>query len=232
MNLAYLRDFAHHHGVGPALYQAAYRAANRVTRVAVWNALAITLDGVDKKFLSDPKRKEGRLLEAAAMRPYASKDNALTDAFIDEAITKKDRCYAFFDGDVLASYGWYSSHPTRLTELDSSLVLHFSPSFAYMYNGFTAPKYRGQRLHAIGMTAALEAYTQEGLKGLVSYVDSSNVASLRSCYRLGYESFGHVLVIKVGDRFLYRTTPGCRRYDFRLERVPSPSLRPVQAYAS
>ena len=125
-----------------------------------------TLGLVAEKFLKDPRRAQGRLVDAGDMRPFASDPgNALTEPFIDEAVQKGDRCYALFDGDVLMSYGWYSTRSTRLTEIVGEPVLHFDMLYAYMYNGFTLPKYRGQRLHAIGMAAALEKYTEDGQRG-------------------------------------------------------------------
>ena len=46
MNVAFYRKSLSHHGVVATLYHAAYRAANQVTRVAVWNALALDTDHV------------------------------------------------------------------------------------------------------------------------------------------------------------------------------------------
>lgn len=218
MNLQFYRDSVNHHGVGATLYHAAYRAANHVTEVAVWNALTITLDMVDKKFLTDPRRAAGRMLTAEEMRRHvADPDSLLTDRFIDEAAAKGDRCYALFDGDRVMSYGWYSNRPTRLTEVTSGAVLHFDPRYAYMYHGYTHPDYRSRRLHAIGMAAALEELTNEGLSGLVSYVVSSNFSSLKSCYRMGYQCFGHIVMVKLGDRYVWSATAGCKKYDFRVE---------------
>ena len=86
----------------------------------------------------------------------------LDSAFVDRATALGDRCFGFVEGDVLTSYGWYSRRPT---EAGHGLVLRFDPAYVYMYKGFTHPKHRGQRLHAIGMAAALEEYTREGAKG-------------------------------------------------------------------
>jgi hypothetical protein len=36
-----------------------------------------------------------------------------------------------------------------------------------MYNGFTHVKHRGKRLHAVGMTRALESYLVRGNKGIL-----------------------------------------------------------------
>jgi hypothetical protein len=221
MDLQFYRDSVDQHGVGAALYHAAYRAANRVTKVAVWNALAVTLAWVATKFVSDPRRSGGRMLEAAAMRPYAKiAANRLPDSFIDAAAASGDHCYALFDGDALASYAWYSIRPTRLPEIDRSLVMRFDPSWVYMYNGFTVPTYRGRRLHAVGMTAALDAFAREGHKGVVCYVDSNNFASLKSCYRMGYSCFGHIGVMKVGKRFVCHASRGCKAFGLRVETAP------------
>jgi hypothetical protein len=218
MNLQFYRDSVNHHGIGATLYHAAYRAANHVTEVAVWNALVINLDMVNERFLTDPQRSLGRLVGAEEMRRYVSDPgNLLTGRFIDEAAAKGDRCYALFDGDRVMSYGWYSTRPTRLTEVASDAVIHFDPSYAYMYHGFTHPDYRSRRLHAVGMAAALEALTNEGLQGLVSYVVSSNFSSLKSCYRMGYQTFGHIVMVKLGYRHHWSATPGCKKYDFRVE---------------
>jgi hypothetical protein len=206
------------HGVGRTLYHAAYRALSQVIQVAVWNAIVVDLDTIDRAFLVDPRRRRGCLLEAGAMRPHTrDPENRLTDGFIDAAIGRGDLCYALFDGDALASYGWYARRPVPLAEIDRGLILHFDPAYVYMYHCFTHPRYRGQRLHAIGAAAALEAHAEAGSKGLVAYVDSSNFASLKSYHRIGCRTFGHVALLKVGREHVCRATLGCKKYDFRVE---------------
>lgn len=207
------------HGVTATLFYGAYRAANKVTKVALLNGLALTLESIDATFLEDPRRKQVRELSPDDLRPYVGKAEHLTlgEEGIEQAKARNDRCFAIFDGTVLTSFGWYSTKPTELIELGHGLVLHFDPHYAYMYNGFTHPKYRGQRLHAIGMAAACAQFAKEGQKGLVSYVEASNFSSLKSCFRMGYESFGHVAVLKVGSRYLCQETPGCKKYGFRVQ---------------
>ena len=85
-----------------------------------------------------------------------------------------------------------------------------------MYKGFTDPRYRGQRLHAIGMTRAMRHYKNNGCKGLVSYVEARNFDSLKSCLRMGYRVFGSVYVTRIFGRYVALSSPGCRRFDFRL----------------
>jgi hypothetical protein len=218
MNISFYRDCFDKHGWEATAFHALYQAANRVVRLAIWNAVAITPETVRRSRRSDGSGPVAIMLGAESLRGYVAQSGSmLTHDFLDQAAAKGDRCFAFFDGDTLTSYGWYSKQPTRLVEVPGDLVLHFAPAWVYMYNGYTRPEYRGQRLHAIGMTAALEQYAREGKRGLVSYVDASNAASLKSCTRMGYRTFGRVVVIGRGERFLHRTSAGCAAYGFRLE---------------
>jgi hypothetical protein len=215
MKLIHYRESVRQYGLPSALYEVAYRVAQRAAGVTIWNAVVVTMETVSKEFLADPKRVTGRFfgpkeLAQAAKNP----EYDLTDAFLARAFSRGDRCFAFTERGVLTSYGWYSTRPT---EAAPDLVLHFDPAYAYMYKGFTLPRFRGQRLHALGMASALEAYTREGSKGLVSYVDSSNFASLRSCGRMGYETFGHVAFMKTKNGYVSHATRGCKAYGFRVE---------------
>jgi L-amino acid N-acyltransferase YncA len=92
----------------------------------------------------------------------------------------------------------------------------------YMYKGFTDDNYRGQRLHAIGMTRALRYYLATGHRGIVSYVESTNFDSLKSCFRMGYEAFGTVYLLKLFGRWFSVSSPGCRRFGFRVVSTSAP----------
>ena len=217
MNPDHYVDALKRYGLGRTLYDAAYRAARKVTDVAVWNGVVVTMDTLDGNFLSEPKRGLGRFCDAAELKLYASDPiYDLDDAFIDHATALGDRCYAFIENGALLSYGWYARHPTGAGR---GIVLHFDPAYVYMYKGFTHPRFRGQRLHAIGMASALEAYTNAGARGFVSYVDSANFASLRSCERMGYRTFGHVVVWWHGGTVSTRATTGCAAYGFHVAPV-------------
>jgi hypothetical protein len=174
----------------------------------------VTIDTVDQKYLQrngdyrydflDP----GKLLKLAKNPEYQ-----LEKAFLVEAMSKGDECFAIMDRDTLASYGWYSNNSTKVSE---ELELHFSDQYIYMYNGFTHPNYRGQRLHAIGMTMALDHYLGNGHKGIVSWVESNNFNSLRSCYRMGYKDFGDIHILKLFRKYLIFGSVGCREYGFKV----------------
>jgi L-amino acid N-acyltransferase YncA len=89
-----------------------------------------------------------------------------------------------------------------------------------MYKGFTGERYRGKRLHAIGMTRALDEYLKRGYRGLVSYVESTNFDSLKSCDRMGYRVFGSIYVVSLFGRHFSFASSGCKPFGFKLLNTP------------
>jgi hypothetical protein len=201
----------------------------------------VYIDTPDRAFLKlDARYQAGFLDPDTIWRCAADPENDLNEASVERALVAKDECFAIRDGDRIAAYGWYSRAGSF--HVSDTLRLHFDPEWVYMYRGFTHPDYRGQRLHAFGMTMALDAYLARGAKGFVSVVESWNQASLKSCYRMGYEDFGTIYEIRLGRllglrnpqsallrRHLVFRTPGCRAFGFWLEtfkpqgRAPRPA---------
>ncbi len=191
------------------------RALNRVMVARVLKGVCI--ERPDPRFLEvDPRYEAGFLcrdrLEAIV---DGHPEYEMSTDFLEEAFTKGDECYGFLDGGTLAAYGWYSKRPTRLDV--PGLMLKFGAGYVYMYKGFTHVRYRGQRLHAIGMTRALQEYLARGYRGIVSYVEWNNFSSLKSCYRMGYRDFGNIYVFRAFGRYLIRPDSGCDPYEFRVE---------------
>jgi hypothetical protein len=200
-------------GVRNGLHSLAYRVLNRCADYRVLQGMKITR--VDPAYLSGGGHYTYGFLDAAQLARFARDPQYdMTPAFVAQAAAKGDECYAILDGDVLASYGWYSNAPTHISD---DLVLHFSRDYVYMYKGYTHPKYRGQRLHAIGMTRALDAYLRRGFHGLISYVETNNYSSLKSVYRMGYEDVGRIYVGRVLGSYRAWHTPGCHAYGFFLK---------------
>ena len=147
---------------------------------------------------------KGRFLDPATLWSLSAfPEYELDPAFLTAALAKGDECYGFLTGGELtggelAAYGWYSRGNTAVDIPDVELA--FDQRFVYMYKGFTLKKHRGQRLHAVGMTRALDAYLARGFAGVVSYVEWSNFDSLKSCYRMGYRSFGNIYVTRLFGR--------------------------------
>jgi hypothetical protein len=205
---------ARQHGLFPAAHDLGLRAINTVVVFKILRCVAI--DRVNPAFTGCPAGYTPMFLTPAMIRDMAKNpDNRLRERVVEEALAKGDECFGIFKGPELASYGWYSRKPTTI---EPGLVLHFDEHCAYMYKGYTHPRHRGLRLHAIGMTLALGHYLSAGRKGLVSWVESDNFDSLKSCFRMGYVEFGSIYVAKVFGRFFAYASRGCKAHDFSIGR--------------
>jgi hypothetical protein len=186
----------------------------------------VTIEEPDAGYLEVPATYDARFLPDNALRGFACDPaTEMSTAFVAATLAKGDECYAICDGANLAAYGWYATTPTTAGSPD--LLLHFDSEYVYMYKGFTDPRYRGQRLHAVGMTRALDEYRCRGYRGMVSYVESTNFDSLKSCFRMGYKLFGSIYVVKLFGRHFAFSSPGCARFGFRLEVARDRRIDPV-----
>lgn len=177
----------------------------------------MTAEHVDPSFLVCPTPYRPEFLNETMLRAFAQDPaTGLSVEFLDEALTKGDECYGILDGDgQLAAYDWYARSPTYIDP--PNLKLFFSDQYIYMYKGYTDPRHRGKRLHALGMAGALNHYKQLGYQGLISYVESNNFSSLKSCRRMGYLAFGDIGLIKIFGRYFITTSAGCQPFGFRIE---------------
>lgn len=199
-------------GVGGKLTDFGIRAANRLSYFQVLKCVTITEPAAE---YLDSGKYECRFLSGAELTAFAADPaNKMPLGFVHEALAKGDECYGILDGGKLASYGWYAVSETEIE--DGGLAIRFDRGWVYMYKGYTKPEYRGQRLHAIGMTRSLKEYRERGIKGIVSYVAANNFASLKSCYRMGYKDFGSVAIGRVAGKFRIWHSPGCRTYGLRV----------------
>jgi hypothetical protein len=217
--IAMVRRNIRNHGLRAALYDVVIRSINRFVYMKTLECVVI--EQVDPALMTLPAHLRYARLEGARLSLYGRvKENELPEEFVQSALAGGDECYAVMDGNILASYGWYSKAPTVV---DGDLRLHFDPQYVYMYKGFTSKPYRGQRLHAIGMMLALNEHRNRGFKGLVAYVESNNFDSLKSCYRMGYKTCGRIRVLRLAGRYFIHSGQGCS--DYGLELQPN-SLQP------
>jgi hypothetical protein len=211
-------DNARTFGVRPAAFDFAYLGAKRVFDIQILKGMTAVMADADPKMLSAApfQARFAKPEELERARRQDGWEEELNPSFLEPAFAKGDECFAIFDGDKLASVGWYARTPTAIS---TSQRLHFDPSWAYMYKGYTIPAYRGKRLHGIGMSLALQSFSERGARGLISYVEFNNLQSLRSVERTGYRLFGDIYLANIGGRERSYATPGCRAYGFYLEPI-------------
>jgi len=215
--VTHTNEVAKSFGRRAAFHELQHRIVNRLMPFQVLKGMIATADGIDQSLLDagDLNTRfvsRDELIAATAVPEVAEEMSA---DFIERATAQGDECYGIFDGRQLVSFGWYSNQPTQISD---DLTLCFDRAWMYMYKGYTLRSHRGKRLHGVGMSLALHAYTKRGSRGLISYVRSTNFQSLRSTERMGYQIFGEIYIAHAAKRPLIWATPGCAAYDFRVER--------------
>jgi RimJ/RimL family protein N-acetyltransferase len=121
----------------------------------------------------------------------------------------RNSCFAALDGERLAAYGWYARDWIEPEHCDG-FGLRMPADVVYMYKGFTHPDYRGQRLHGAVMGLALRDFAADGVRALISTVEWTNDASLKSCARLGYRQLGLLARARFLGRSWWRTSSKAR----------------------
>ena len=152
-----------------------------------------------------PEGLEARFLTADEVRAFAIDPANDFDAEAAARVEAGGRCFGVLDGGRLAASGWYAVGKAP-AEHCFGFGMRLPAGAAYMYKGFTHADYRGRRLHGLVMAEALRQMADVGC--LVSTVEWTNAASIKSCRRLGYEFLGRVWVR--GGRVL-RAAGGVRR---------------------
>jgi hypothetical protein len=215
---AHVRDSVGKYGIGATLHDLQCRLVNKLIQFQILRGMTVRVQDVRDRSLFETRGFEARFVGEKELWKYARDSRyrayEMTAEFVGSALARGDRCYALFDGETLAAYGWYSDLPAPL---DEHFMLHFGTGWTYMYKGYTMAAYRGKRLHALGMCGALHALTDEGRKGLISCVASNNFASLHSVTRMGYRIFGDAYLLRAAGRFFAYATKGCQPYGFRVE---------------
>jgi hypothetical protein len=212
MTPAQAADYVTRMGILPALHVGVHKSVNQLLDFTVLKGMTLRLRDIASPYLNARIRYDcGFLDESALYRLALDWDYEISIEFLEWALERGDQCYGIVDDGKLASYGWYSQKPTSVKD---GLVLQFDSDYVYMYKGFTHPDYRGQRLHGIGMAKAVEAFTRQGKKGLIAQVESHDHPMLHSCDRLGYRTFGSILIVGHGGHYYSCRSPKCRQYHF------------------
>jgi hypothetical protein len=188
MHTARTRQTYNGAGLGGLVAERAYRLLGRAVCLCGFEAMTLRVGqaipaaaengGVVCRFLDD---QEIQLLAMDA-------SYQLKQGFVDELLAHGDRCLAVLDGEKVASFTWYSSKPTRVT---NEFALHFEETgLVYMHKGFTHADYRGRRLYGLGIQHALTQLAGAGAQGLIALVELNNRGARRAMHRLGYVRAG------------------------------------------
>ena len=212
-------------GLRSTLREFAFRAIHHGFSFRVLRG--IYLGGAEARFTQCPPGFTGDFLSSETLQRISlDRRYDLPPEFLEDALGRGDACYGILDGERVASYGWYTDAPTKIT---NELWLHFDQAYVYRYKGLTLEPYRGRRFHAITMARTLDAWRARGYRGMVAYVEANNLSSLKSVYRLGYVTFGRVFILRILGRYFIFNSPGCKAFGFRVVAERRPMRSPARA---
>lgn len=215
------------HGLWNTLQELALRFAAKALGVRVLRGLVLETTPAQPEV---PAGLAHGFQAPRALRRFASDPaNEMSPFFVADAVARGDRCYAICNGPMPVFTSWYSRRPTAIGT--AGLVLHFDPQYVYMYKAYTQPAHRGQRLYQAAVSRVFAHFAAKGARGFLSYVDATNLASLKSLRRMGYRVFGSIYVVRLFGRHFTFATSGCTPFGFRLESRAPRRHRLEPAYA-
>ncbi len=180
-------------GLKAAAKRTVSRTAQKLLRIEISEML--WLDRADLRLASEANPHfEFRFLSANEIATLArDPSNDLDLSFADRADSGFDFCFAAVtQSGEFASYSWYAIDSIE-AEHHAGVAMSLPPRTAYMYKAFTPPKFRGQRLYGATVDLAFRKLATRGITQLVTTVEWTNFASLRSCERMGFRRLGRLV---------------------------------------
>ena len=189
-----LNAFRERHGVKSAIYKALDVVSQKVFRTSVYTVVWLEHNSVENVAATDP-RFDFRFLTAEEVEEFAKDPSYYLSPTLADAIRRgEELCFGALAGDRLAAFGCYTLGYVKPQQA-AGAAISFPPDVAYMSFGLTHPDFRGCRLHGLHMGLALQELAKRGITKLVSIVSWTNLASLKSCQRLGYVPIGKMVTI-------------------------------------
>jgi hypothetical protein len=189
-----LTAFRERFGIAGALRKSVDVILHKVLHLSVFTVVWLEIKSLAEMAPADPKF-EFRFLTADEVARFSQDPAYYIEPVLAERVRNgREVCYAALCGDRLAAFGFYALHYIE-PQHASGVAMSFPPGVAFMTFGLTHPDFRGARLHGLIMAGALKALGDRGVARFASLVARSNLASLKSCYRLGWISLGNMTII-------------------------------------
>ena len=184
-----------------------YQILNKLFYFECLHVMRLSMKDINSKYLSLHNGFSGKFLSSEEIEKYFLGNDSEFE-LPPNVLENRDECFAILENLEIASYGWYSKKPTAVT---GEFKISIPQNFRYMHHGYTSEKYRGKRLHAIGMSKALQILSMnKDCDGLVSVVSAENASSLVSTERLGFVPIGKIFIIAKLNRYFVFHTKNCQ----------------------
>ena len=122
-------------------------------------------------------------------------------SLFQERLHSGQQCFAAILDTRIASVSWVASHRATIWALDADFRLNANT--AYIFDSYTHPDFRGMRLQAAIFEDVLQACASAGIDEIVTFVEPTNIANIRSRARLGFHEAGKVRRFQLGRRSWY-----------------------------
>ncbi len=189
-----LTAFRERFGTNGALLKSLDVVLHKVFGVSIFTVVWLEVESLAQMPAPDPQF-EFRFLTADEVAKYAKDPTYYIEPVMAERVRNgREVCFAALCGDRLAAFGFYALHYIE-PQHASGVAMSFPANVAFMTYGLTHPDFRGERLHGLIMGRALQELGQRGITKFASLVARANLASLKSCYRLGYVSLGNMTIV-------------------------------------
>ncbi|MCC7463425.1 MAG: hypothetical protein IT480_13310 [Gammaproteobacteria bacterium] len=207
-------EYIRRHGLLGFCEFTAYRLTRRLVRVRAFRVMELRPANINAAALQLPAGFTARALGVEELRRLAPAfPEPPSIAFVEAAILKGDVCVAVFHEGHPVCTGWYARRPTQLFD---GLAVRFGDDAIYAYKIYTAGSHRGQRLMALNQAHALRQL-QPTPRRLLSCIETSNRASLRSTEWLGARCIGTFGYWQGSELTIGYTSPRCRRAPFAVQ---------------
>lgn len=123
---------------------------------------------------------------------------------VDDRLARGCRCFAALSGGALAGYGWLSTGPEWIGEIQ--LEINPGPGEGYVWNCFTMPEHRRQGVFRSVVTGIVAVAAQEGLARL--WIGSVAIPAQEAIGPAGFQPTLHLhSTIKAGMCWLKLIVP-------------------------
>ncbi len=198
------------YGLGSVSGYIAYRLTRRLVDLHVTRLMWLDL----RQLPPTPQRHDRDRIERLTAEQLA--DAAVSHPALElspelgqRVLAGLDHCFGIYRRSQLIAYYWLAqqgieAEHNRAGGPQSGVALSFADDVIYGYKAFVLPDHRGAGLYGDLVSEAARWMQQHhGARHLISTVDWTNFAALRSCQRQGMQSLGKIA--RIGWRGHYRT---------------------------
>ena len=196
-------------GIGKAVWQFLYDAANRLLHIRRFDVIHLTRDHL---LPLDPGKYTKHASRLATEDDLLGMKEAGNWQIGDELIRgfrNGDACLLSTVDGKIAGYTWI--HTLGRPLLIPGLRISIPSQYAYNFAGFTPPEYRGFGLQPFRHHEVLNRPEWRDKVGMIGYVDVTNFSSKKGQSKSGYQRLGRLTLVGSKRHFVVLVSPELKK---------------------